>query len=105
MGVGKEGRLGNTKGWGPLRGPITNPLPLEAPRGGGNFTTHPAKQHLTNTSSVTLSAMQGREQCISLRANNGGKGWVGEAKNRQHVVPPLTRDRFFFTFLRLPLWS
>ena len=29
------GRLGDTEGWGPLRRPITNPLPLEAPGGGG----------------------------------------------------------------------
>ena len=87
MGVGQEVRLGNTKGWGPPRGPITNQLPLEAFRRGGNFTTHPAKQHLTNTSCVTLSEMQGRKKCICALAHNGGNSRVGEARKNTTKCP------------------
>ena len=80
--------------------PRTNhkPITFGSARRGGNITTHSAKQHLTNTSSVTLSTMQGREKCISARAHNGGKGWVEAAKNIQPVVSALTRDRKKFAF-------
>ena len=87
--------------------PRTNhkPITLGSARRGGNFATHPFKQHSTNTSSVTLSAMQGREKCISARAYNGGKVWVEAAKKTYNMLSPLSQEIETFSLLATPSYE